>query len=184
MQKNSIVTVDLGQADTASNTFLIDTVEDDTVLITHPLACGLLMRVGKCDVDGTAANLKDSIERGIDFANSNRSILDFNTIEDLDALGIYYVFKRKLTRNQKQVLANICGNIASYKFADNIKKAMEYITKNQAILDEFNLMWYNNFKPLFTGTQVISSKKQRTAIFNIAGYILAESENPIADRRR
>jgi hypothetical protein len=184
MQKNSIVTVDLGQEQSASNTFLIDTIEDETVLVTHPLACGLLMRVGKCDVDVTAANLKDSIERGIDFANSNRSMLDFSTLEDLDALGISFVFKRKLTSNQKQVLANICGSIACYKFDDNIKKAMEYISKNQAALDDFNLMWFNNFKSLFAGTQVISSKKQRTAIFNIAGYILAESENPTVNRRR
>lgn len=184
MQKNSIVTVELGQENMSSNTFLVDTDEGETLLVTHPLACGLLLRVNKEAVNVASANLKDSIERQIDFANSNKSLLDFNTIEDLDSLGIFFMLRRKLTPTQKQTLACICGNIASVKMSDDIKTAMKFITKNQFILDDFNLMWYNNFKPLFAGTQVISSRKQRTAIFNIAGYILAESENPTADRRR
>ncbi len=183
-QKNSIVTVDLGTKNTSSNTFLVDTDEGDTILVKHPLACGFLLRVHKDDVDTSSANLKDSLERGIDYANSNRQLLDYNTAADLDALGIYFTLKRKLTPSQKHILANICGSIASSHFADNIREAMSFITKNQTLLDDFNSMWFNNFKPLFTGQQNISSKKQRSAIFNIAGYVLAELENPTANRRK
>ncbi len=184
MQKNSIVTVDLGIENTSSNTFLVDTDEGETILVSHPLACGLLLRVRAEDVNTTSANLKDSIERGIDFANSNRAALDYNTSADLDALGMYFTFKRKLTPSQKQVLANICGVVAASKFSDDLKSAMRYVIKNQTILDDFNLMWFNNFKDLFEGRQVITSRKQRIAIFNIAGYVLAELENPTANRRR
>lgn len=182
IQKNSIVTVDLNNS--SSNTFIVDTVEQDSVLLSHPLAPGILIRVSNDQINKTSANLKDSLERGIDYANANRQYLDYNTSADLDSLGMYFTLKRKLTPSQKQVLANICGVIASAKFNDNIREAMNFVTKNQSILDDFNLMWYNNFKALFTGQQIITSKKQKTAIFNIAGYVLAELENPTANRRK
>lgn len=182
IQKNTIVTVDLNNS--SSNTFLVDTVEEHTVLLSHPLAPGILIRVEKGKINRTGANIKDSIERGIDYANSNRHLLDYNTSSDLDSLCIYFTLKRKLTPSQKQVLANICGVIASAKFNDNIREAMNFIVKNQSILDDFNLMWYNNFKALFNGQQIITSKKQKIAIFNIAGYALAELENPTTNRRK
>lgn len=176
-EKNSIVTVDLGSS--ASNTFIVDTIEDNTVLLSHPLSKGLLLRVSKGIVNKSPANIKDSSERCIDYANYNRNLLDYNTSEDLDSVGMYFAVKRKLTPRQKQTLANICGIIASVKFNNDIKEAMNFVTKNSSILDEFNSMWFNNFKALFTGTRQITSKKQRSAIFNIAGYVLAELENPI-----
>jgi hypothetical protein len=182
IQKNSIVTVDLGNQ--SSNTFLVDTVEENTVLLTHPLAKGLLIRVDKNKLNTTATNLKDSSERCIDYANANKSYLDYNTSLDLEAIGIYFALRRKLTPRQKQTLSNICGIIASVKFNNDLKEAMNFITKNSAILDEFNLMWFNNFKGLFSGHQQVTSKKQRNAIFNIAGYALAELENPTARTRR
>jgi hypothetical protein len=184
IQKNSIVTVDLGLNNSTSNTFVVDTVEEESVLVTHPLACGLLMRVPKADIDTTSANLKDSLERGIDYANANRDILDYNSAADLDSLGIYFTLKRKLTPSQKHVLANIGGVIASAKFRDNIRDAMSFVVKNQTLLDDFNRMWFNNFKPIFNGQHPINSRKQRIVIFNIAGYILAELENPTANRRK
>ena len=69
------------------------------------------------------------------------------------------------------------GFIAITKLQDDISNAMALISKNAAILDEFNAMWYNNFSGLFKRNQPITSKKQRQAIFNIAGFVLAELEN-------
>lgn len=182
IKKNSIVTLDLHNH--TSNTFMVDTVEDDSVLLSHPLAPGVLVRVSKERVNTTAANIKDSMERSIDYANSNKQYLDYNTVSDLEAVAIYFTLKRKLTPRQKQTLANICGVIASVKFDNDLREAMNFVSKNSSLLDEFNLMWYNNFKGLFTGNQMITSKKQRSAIFNIAGYVLAEMENPTANRRK
>lgn len=180
--KDSLVTVDLGN--NSSNTFILDTDEGETVLLSHPLANGILIRVRRDRVNTTAANIKDSIERGIDYSNSNRQYLDYNTASDLEALAIYYTLKRKLTPYQKQTLANIRGVIASVKFDNDLRAAMNFVIKNQSILDEFNMMWFTNFKGLFSGQQMVTSKKQRSAIFNIAGYALAELENPMANRRK
>lgn len=182
IQKGSIVTVDL--VNSSSNTFIVDTVEESTVLVTHPLAKDILMRVAKDKVDTTSANIKDSSERGIDYANQNRQYLDYNSTSDLEAIGIYFALKRKLTPGLKRLLSGICGVIAKGKFNDDIRATMTFVTKNSFILDEFNSMWYTSFSGIFSGTQIISSKKQRDVIFNIAGYILAEMENPTAKTRK
>ena len=182
LDKGTVVTVDL--KNNTSNTFVIDTDEGATVLLSHPLAKDVLIRKWKADVNTTAANIKDSSERCIDYANSNKSYLDYNTAGDLESVGIFFALKRKLTPRQKQTLANICGIIASVKFNNDLREAMNFVTKNSSMLDEFNAMWFNNFKGLFSGSQQITSKKQRSAIFNIAGYVLAEMENPTARTRK
>lgn len=174
--KDQIVTLNLNTQ--SSNTFYVDSDEGPTLLLSHPVAKGILVRVQKSDVNQVSANVKDSTERSLDFANSNRTMLDYNTNMDLDGLGMYFFVNRKLTPRQKYILANICGILASIKFNNDLKEAMALVSKNSTVLDEFNLMWYNNFKGLFTGKQPVTSKKQRGAIFNIAGYVLAELETP------
>jgi hypothetical protein len=181
IEKNIIVTIELNNC---SITFVVDTIEETTVLLSHPLASGILFRVNKEKVNTTSANIKESMERGIDYANSNREYLDYNTASDLEALAIFFTIKRKLTPRQKQTLANICGIIASVRFDNDLRETMNFIIKNSSLLDEFNMMWFNNFKGLFSGQQIVTSKKQRSAIFNIAGYILAELENPTAKWRK
>lgn len=176
MNKNQIVTLDVDGS--TSNTFMVDTDEGNTVLLTHPIASGVLIRVDKSRLNTVSANIKESTERCLDFANNNRRMLDYNTNADLDSLGMYFFVTRKLTPRQKYTLANICGILASIKFDNDLKQAMACVTKNHSVLDDFNLMWYNNFKGLFNGKQPITSKKQRGAIFNIAGYVLAELETP------
>lgn len=162
----------------ASNTYFVDRDEGDTVLLTHPLAKGLMIRVSKQELNIVGSQLKDSIERCIDYANIRRDMLDYNTNQDLDTLCMSFFIKRQLTPRQKQTLAAICGILATIKFNNNISEAMDYVAQNSNVLDEFNLMWYNNFKALFTKKIPVTSKKQRGAIFNIAGYVLAELESP------
>lgn len=183
MKTQDLVTLRI--EDSASNVFLVDTVETqtDTVLLTHPLSKKILIRANASDLNSVNANIKDSTERALDFANDNRKYLDFNTNKDIDGLCMFFVVERKLTPRQKQVLSSICGIIASVKFNNDVKKAMDFVTGNVSLLDDFNLMWFNNFKGLFTGRQPITSQKQRSSIFNIAGYIYAEqktqSTNPL-----
>lgn len=184
LEENSIVALDLKSP--GSNTFYVDTDEGNTVLLTHPLMEKyVLIRVDKQMITNTiGANVKDSTERCIDYAKANRSMIDHNTGNDLEAIAMYFAIKRKLTPRQKQTISNICGMIAAIKFSDDIKEAMAFITKNSLLLDEFNAMWFNNFKGLFSGRQPITSKKQRDAIFNMAGYVLAELENPTTQARK
>lgn len=180
--RNSIVTLNMNN--TSSNTFIVDTVEDNSYLLSHPLAPGVLVRVEKDKVNLTSANIKDSSERGIDYANLNRQYLDYNTSLDLEGLAMVFALKRKLTPRQKTILSQINGVVAKSRFNDDLRETMSFIKRNVSILDDFNLMWFNNLSEVFTGVKSIKTLKQRNLIFNIAGYLLAEMENPTTKRGR
>ncbi len=165
----------------SSNTYIVDSQIDlSNFLLTHPLFPEIYMKATLFELNQVAPNIKDSTERSLDFANQNKKFLDYNTVADLEALCLYFVVRRKITPRQKHVLSSICGTIASIKLNDDVKVAIALVKKNEGLLDDFNGMWYRNFKGLFSGQQLITSKKQKDAIFNITGFILAESENPTA----
>ena len=185
IKKGDIVTKSFDNL-VSSNTYIVDSIliPETTGLIStealvfHPLFPTVLLREDLSNLNQVSANLKDSSERSLDFANGNKSVLDYNTVADLEALCMYFVVRRKITPRQKHMLSSICGSIASIKFNDDVKLAMDFVKKNEGLLDEFNGMWYRNFKGLFSGQQQITSKKQKDAVFNITGFVLAESENP------
>ena len=137
------VTVETG------NTYIVDRDEGETVLLVHPLYTKTLVRIEKSKLNVTGAKLKDSAERSLDFARNNAKYLDYNTMADLDALCMYFVVTRKLTPRQKSILSSICGTIASIILNNEIKDAMKLVSQNEALLDEFNAMWYRNFNGLF-----------------------------------
>lgn len=182
IKRGDIVTVKFENA-VSSNTYIVDTDEGPTVLLKHPLFDECLLRRKKDELDLVSPNVKDSIERSLDFVNKNAKYLDYNMLAEHEALCLYFVIRRKLTPRQRGSLSNICGTIASIKLNNDVKAAMELITANFAVLDDFNSMWYHNFSGLFSGKQAITSKKQRAAIFNIAGFALAELERPVAVNR-
>lgn len=167
----------------SSNTYIVDSVEQESVLLKHPLFPLCLLRYSKNELDLVSPNVKDSTERSLDFVNKNSNYLDYNTVADHEALCLYFVVRRKLTPKQKNILSNICGQIAAIKLNNDLKVAMDLIKNHEAILDDFNAMWYRNFSGIFVGKQVITSKKQRAAIFNIAGFVLAELERPVVTKR-
>jgi hypothetical protein len=173
VKPGDIVTVNVDNTQ-SSNTFIVDKMEDSYALLRHPLAPSILIRHSLENINLTSANPKDSTERNIEYAVQYRQYLDYNSSRDLESIQLFFVVKRQLTPKQKQHLAQLCGSIASIKFNGDIKETMSFIVKNKVLLDEFNLMWFNNFRNLFNGSQPITSKKQRAAIFNIAGFILAE----------
>lgn len=178
----SIVTVDLENKN-ASNTFIVKSLlNDEEVLLEHPLCPDIYFIYNKDRINISSPRIKDSTEKCLDFANDNSANLGFNMRSDLESLCMYFVTKRQLTPKQKSTLSQICGTLATIHFNDNLNDAMSYITKNNAVLDDFNRMWYDNFKGLFMKKQHITSKKQRAAIFNMAGFVLAELTNPKAPK--
>lgn len=180
LQPGCIVTVNLENRN-ASNTFIVQELLDDgSVLLEHPLFNDIIVRYNQSDLNTVSANIKDSTEKCLDFAKSRANHLDFNMKGDLDALCMYFIVKRQLTPRQKSTLSKICGVLAAIEFNDSLKDAMEFIAKNETVLDDFNRMWYNNFQGLFKGKQAITSNKQRASIFNMAGFALAELTNPKA----
>lgn len=178
-----IVTVDFKNTK-ASNTFIVFRRTkfesgETAYLLHHPLAPEILIEKYEDELNLVGPNLKDSTERSLDFIKANQDLLGFNSKSDLIALCASFVLTRKLTPQQKRILSLLGGQVAAARFNDDIRDAMDFIKTNDAVLDEFNRMWYNNFSGLFRGNQPITSKKQRSAIFNIAGFVLAELENPI-----
>ena len=176
-----LVTVQLDQD--VSNTYIVYKVIDGgEALLHHPLSPEVFIIRNVEQLNKVAPNIKDSTERALDFALSYSKYLDYNSLADLEALGLFYVVKKKLTPQQKKILSNMCGMVASIHFDNDIKIAMKFIEKNQGLFDEFNAMWFNNFSGLFSGKQPITSKKQRSSIFNMAGFLLAELNPTTATR--
>ncbi len=176
--KNQIITLDLKNS--ASNTYIVHDVnlENNMAYLKHPLNEEILISKPLNELNTCSSRTKDSTERGLDLIKDNLDLLDYHTIGDFEGLCLIFILRRRLTLRQKNTLSAICGNIAQIRFDDNIQEAMRYITFNSALLDDFNLMWYNNFKNLFKGTQQITSKKQIKSIFNMTGFILAELHTP------
>lgn len=173
LKEGEIVTVQL-EDDSISNTFILSQLVDDGAYLTHPLSPGIFIKKNQVDLNKVSPTIKDSSERALNFLSKNKDILDYNGRNDLKSLCICFVVNRELTPKQKKILADLSGKVANIKFSGNVKKAMDYVVENEAVLDDFNRMWYNNFSKLFKGKQEISSAKQSGAIFNIAGFVLGE----------
>lgn len=174
LKEGEVVT--LPQADeTVSNTYVLYKVlEDDSAILTHPLTPDVYTMCNKFDLNTEPPRLRCSTDRGVSFIFNNREVLDYNSKLDLEAICTAFVIRRKLTPKQKKILADLSGKVAQVQFNSDVKRTMKYITENKVLLDDFNLMWYNNFSKLFLGKQQISSQKQANAIFNMAGFILGE----------
>ena len=179
MKIGQIVTLDFKNQN-VSNVYFVKKIDetDNTALLYHPLypECYLLKNIDELNL--ASAKLKDSTEKCLDYVASKVELLDYNTKSDLEALCLYFIVKRQLTPKQKSTLSKMCGFLASIHFNNDISETISFINHNNAVLDEFNRMWYNNFKKLFNGKQLITSNKQRSSIFNIAGFILAELHIP------
>ncbi len=182
-----IATVDFGSV-RASNTFKVyreikySDGRETTYFLTHPLSPGVLIEKRESELNRVCSQIKCCTERSLDFVNANRDYLDFNGKADLVALCVSFVLTRKFTPKQKGVLSVLCGLVAVAKLNNDLNDAMELIVENEGLLDEFNRLWYNNFSGLFRKEQSITSGKQRAAIFNMAGFVLAELENPVASK--
>lgn len=174
---SNIVTLNFDNPN-VSNTFVLDTDEGDTCLLSHPLAERILLRVPKELINTVPANVKDSTERALDFLNKNLGLLNFDLKSELQALAIHYVVNRTFSPSQKRALSQMCGLIATYKLNNDVSLALRLVREHNSLLDDFNQMWYRNFKGLFDGTQPITSKKQRAAIFNMAGFVMSEMGIP------
>ena len=181
IDKGSIVTVDVN-SETSSNTYIVHEKVGDKCFLYHPIFPECFIEKNINELNKIAARIKDSTERGLNFALNSKKYLDYNTLADLEALCLYFSIRRKLTPRQKHLLSTICGTIASIKLNNNTDQAIKLIIENEGLLDDFNKMWYHNFRKLFNGQQVITSKKQRSSIFNIAGFVFAELNYPITER--
>lgn len=174
--KGDKVTLDIDSG--ASNVFVVQKLEKDEVLLNHPLYPEVYIKVSKNKLNMVPPSLKDTSERLLDYTKANKDFLDFDMRIDLKAMSMVFVVSRRLTSSQKRRLSMMLGTISSKVFNNDIEKAIRFINQNHQLFDSFNSMWYENLKFIFSSPQSIVPKKNRATIFNMAGALLAELENP------
>lgn len=174
-----LVTVALKDT-SVSNTFIVDMDLGDDLLLFHPIAPNSFVKYPKSSINLVSSNIKDSTERNLDFCFHYKEYLDYMSMQDLESLSVLFALRRRLTKRQLQILAHITGDIAEVLLNYNLNLAMEVTVKNEAVLDEYNRRWYTNFRKIYQGKQSAKTEKQRKPIFNIAGFIMSQLENPSA----
>lgn len=117
---------------------------------------------------------KSPIQVQLEYAKRYHTYLDYDTNAEVESLALYFVTNRNLTADQKNKLSRICGRIASHYCHNDLSIAIRNINENEALLDEYNTMWYNNFKKIFRGEKRADTAKQRASIFNMAGFVFAQ----------
>lgn len=172
--EGDLVTVDLSENHSVSNTYLVLKKLPDECVLSHPLAPECLMLRTDDQLNNAFPSMQSPIELCLNFAKNNRSYLGYTMAGDLDALSYYFIIKKQFTPKQRADLANICGKIASVALGNNISAAISEIKHNKALLDEYNHSLCNSVKGVLADPLSLQGKGQRFTIFNIAGFILAQ----------
>lgn len=167
-------TIVLGQANTPCS-YKIDSIESDTVLLSHPFLRGLLLRYPSDQLDKMSPPIMSSTERGLFFVlQKHGAYLNYYDHQSILALATHFALERKLTSDQLRVLSTVLGQIAKIELSGSLNVAMKLLLDNEVLLDEFNTTWFNIFKPYLTKAKPVYKENHRTAIFNMAGFVLAE----------
>jgi len=168
-----IVTVDLGDINNASNTYVVAYVVGDKAILKHPLDDRLLIAESINYLDNVGATLQNPMEKCLFFAKANAEVLDHNTVAELEAHCLYFVKHKKFAKKQMSIISNICGKIAAIKLYD-MATLVNYVTENKGVLDQYNMSNYNRHEKFFKDIMLIQSKHQRITMYNIAGFTMAQ----------
>lgn len=182
IKQGDLVTVQLSENSTASNVYSVHRKLDGECVLSHPLYPQCLIIRPDTELNLVAASLKNSTEKCLEFVMKNRTFLDHNSVCDVLAMAAYFVINRKLSSRQLKVLAGYCGKIASIILDNNLGSATKKVADNAALLDEYNLVWFNNLRDIYSGKKT-PSPNQRESVFNQAGFILAQLETNIVPQR-
>ena len=172
LKEGDLVTVDHANSQ-MSNTYVVVSVLDDRVFLRHPLAPECLIERNSKDLDNDLAVLKPSLEKCLEYAKKNSNMLGYTAKADLEALCFYYVVKKTITPKQRNELSHICGKLAAIELEHNTTLAVEIVKKNAVLLDEFMQVIFNHNKKALDNPAKVDSRTERFAIFNLAGFILA-----------
>lgn len=177
MKPGSIVTVDYGPYNQYSNTFQVFSDSgEDVIYLNHPLAPQCITTRTLAEINIVSPKTQAPIERCLFYLKKHEGLLGSQVSGEM--LGIYYYFilNRDLTKTQKSTISRFCGKVAELKFSSNVEQAVVVINQHAALLDEYNLMWFNKFSKLFKNPTLINTKSRRSAVFNMAGFVLAQLE--------
>lgn len=183
IKQGDLVTVQLEEHNSSSNVYVVARKFEGESLLNHPLfpACYILKK--DTELNLVSATLKNPTEKCLEFVMKNKELLFPDLVAEVKALAAYFIIQRKLSNSQLKSLAFFCGRVASAKLDNNVVLAMKTVTTNVGLLDEYNTVWFNNFKNIYEGKK-IPSPNERSSIFNQAGFVLAQLETTIVPQNR
>jgi len=167
-----IVTYDFSTEN--SNTFYVHTVLKGEAILFHPLKPKVFKIVPIDQLNLVPAKLKSNLDRMFDLVHLNEKSLDYENSTIFDMLSYYYIQNRKLSNRQKKNLSDLTGKVAAILLDQDATKAKAIINSEVGLLDSFNLLWYNNLKDTILNKDSHLSEKQKSSIFNMAGFVLAQ----------
>jgi hypothetical protein len=176
-----LVTLDFGPYSNASNTYEVAGFgEGDTLFLTHPLVDGnIFVAVNKESVNKTVAKMKNPTEMCLDFGKKYKDMIGYKLQAELDSLCFYFFVKKFLTPTQKESLAEICSKISIILLKNDLSQGIALVNKNNALLDDYNKILYENMKPMFEDATKINNKNKRFLIQKVVGFIMAQLENGV-----
>lgn len=168
-----LVTLNVG-SDSVSNTYVQYELKLDEVLLCHPMLPSVFIVKQRGELDSVSASPRNAEERQLSYCNKYRKYLDFDNSSMLDALILYHIVYKKFGNKQKSSLNVICGKIAEIYCDSDLERAIDVVNSNEALLNSYNAYWYRTFERFFKKGKQPETKQQRDAIFNMAGFVLAQ----------
>lgn len=175
IKQGDLVTVQLDENNQSSNVYVVARKLDGECILNHPLYPNCLILKKDSELNIATAAPKSASEKCLEFITKNRDLVDFGTMAEIHAMCAYFIINRILTRRQLRFLSTQCGRLASQKLNSNVSAAIKKVAENQALLDEYNLSWFNNLRDVYAGKR-IPTPNQRETIFNQAGFVFAQLE--------
>lgn len=157
--------------------WLVSEVLEKSVFLGHPLStCEIYVKqdlvAGLQKLDSPPK--MSALEKLLKLAKGAVTSLKGNERMDLDALSAYYVLKRRLSRSQYEALHLMVTAIAENSFEHSPAKACDFIKENEALLDDSTVILYNTHKSVIDNWKFIQSRSERSAIFRLAGFLIAQ----------
>lgn len=150
----------------------------EEVLLSHPLASGVLILKKKKEIDLVTATQKSPYERCLDYLKAKKHLLDYDSEAVVNSLCLYFVVHKKFTPKLKNQIARLSGIPANIEFQGNLQSAIDFVNKNKALFDDYNKRVYCNktYRPIFEGKVLPEERRQSETVFNLTGFILAQTQ--------
>lgn len=170
-----LVTLQMHENIKESNVFVIkEALPEERYILYHPICPEIFVIASGAELDQVNPTQKGSIQKCLEFASDYEQHLTPDERADLQALRMVFVVSRRLSNRQKHLLSNLGGTIAAEYCIQDLSIATRLVREYKTLLDDFNARWYSNFQRYFNGQKDVTSKKIRTILFNMAGFILAQ----------
>lgn len=176
IKQGDVVTVTLEDGNASSNTFVVAKKMEGESLLHHPMHPNVYFLYRDELLNNALAMPKESYEKCLAYAMKYQHYLDVDDVSIVTSVSLYWIVHRKLSGIQKKLLADICGKIASVYCNQDLSIAVKTVNHNSPLLDDFNRMWHHNLRAYFQNKKIPETPGIRRVIFNICGFVLAQSE--------